>query len=81
MEERLDKALSQVLGAQVSPKETVPSPKAKSHGVSELGGLALKYYNKAQDYLRQGNWAGYGRELEHLENILNEMSGITKEEE
>jgi uncharacterized membrane protein (UPF0182 family) len=81
MEESLDKALSQVLGAQISPKETVSRPKAESHPVSELGGLALKYYNKAKDYLRQGNWAGYGRELEHLENILNEMSGITKEEE
>jgi uncharacterized membrane protein (UPF0182 family) len=81
MEESLDKALSQVLGAQISPEETVSRPKAKSHAVSELGGLALKYYNKAKDYLRQGNWAGYGRELEHLENILNEMSGITKEEE
>jgi hypothetical protein len=81
MEESLDKALSQVLGTQIFPEETVSRPKAQSHAVSELGGLALKYYNKAKDYLRQGNWAGYGRELEHLENILNEMSGMTKEEE
>jgi uncharacterized membrane protein (UPF0182 family) len=81
MEESLDKALSQALGEPVSPKETVSPLRPKIHGISELGGLALKHYNKAKDCLRQGNWAGYGRELEELEKILNEISGTTKEEE
>jgi uncharacterized membrane protein (UPF0182 family) len=81
MEESLDKALSQALGEPVSPKETVSPLRPKIHGISELGGLALKHYSKAKDCLRQGNWAGYGRELEELEKILNEISGTTKEEE
>jgi uncharacterized membrane protein (UPF0182 family) len=81
MEESLDKALSRALGEPVSPKETVSPLRPKIHGISELGGLALKHYNKAKDFLRQGNWAGYGRELEELEKILNEISGTTKEEE
>jgi uncharacterized membrane protein (UPF0182 family) len=81
MEESLDKALSQALGEPVSLKETASPLRPKTHGISELGGLALKHYNKAKDFLRQGNWAGYGRELEELEKILNEMSGTTKEEE
>jgi uncharacterized membrane protein (UPF0182 family) len=81
MEESLDKALSQALGEPVSPKETVSPLRPKIHGISELGGLALKHYNKAKDFLRQGNWAGYGRELEELEKILNEMSGTTRVEE
>jgi hypothetical protein len=41
--------------------------------------LALEHYNKAKDYLRQGNWAEYGRELENLEKILKEISSIEKE--
>jgi hypothetical protein len=29
--------------------------------------------------LRQGNWAEYGRELENLEKVLKEISGVTEE--
>jgi hypothetical protein len=39
----------------------------------------LEHYDKVRDYLRRGNWAGYGRELEELEEVLKEMSNITKE--
>ncbi len=81
MEEGLDKALSQALGEPMSSKETVSPLRPKIHEISELGELALKHYNKAKDWLRQGNWAGYGRELEELEKILHEISGTTKEEE
>jgi acyl carrier protein phosphodiesterase len=38
----------------------------------------LEHYDKVRDYLRQGNWAEYGRELEELEKVLKEMSNITK---
>ena len=81
MEESLDKALSRVLGEPISPKETTSRPRPKIHAISEFGGVALQHYNRAKDYLRQGNWAGYGRELEHLESILKDMSGRAKEEE
>ena len=29
---------------------------------------------KAKEYLRQGNWAGYGVELEKLEGMLEQLS-------
>ena len=48
---------------------------------SGLGVLALKHYNKAKDYLREGDWAGYGRELEQLENILKQLSKKTGKRE
>jgi hypothetical protein len=38
----------------------------------------LEHYDKVRDYLRQGNWAEDGRELEELEKVLKEMSNITK---
>jgi hypothetical protein len=44
-----------------------------------MGVLALEHYNRAKDWLRQGNWAEYGRELENLEKILEEISAVTRE--
>ncbi len=35
---------------------------------------ALDHYNKALDYLKQNNWAGYGKELQDMKAILSEMS-------
>ena len=74
MEETLDQALSQVLWAEVTPKKEVSSIMPETEEISEFGVLALKYYNKAKEYLRDGDWAGYGRELEKLENILKQLS-------
>jgi uncharacterized membrane protein (UPF0182 family) len=79
MEENLDKALSSVLGGQILPKPLVSPSIPQSRDISNLGVLALEHYNKAKDYLREGNWAEYGRELENLEKILKEISSITKE--
>jgi uncharacterized membrane protein (UPF0182 family) len=81
MEENLDKALSSVLGGQIVPEPLASPSIAQTQDISNLGALALQHYNKAKDYLRQGNWAEYGRELENLEKILKEISRITKEKE
>jgi len=34
---------------------------------------ALEHYTRSQEYLRQGNWAGFGEELKKLEDLLKEM--------
>jgi hypothetical protein len=62
-----------------SPNNWLPPPTAQTQDISNLGILALEHYNKAKDYLRQGNWAEYGKELENLEKVLKEISSITKE--
>jgi len=80
MEENLEKALSGLLGREISPKELVTPRVSKTLGADNLGDLALQHYNKAKDYLRQGNWAEYGKELENLEKVLRDMARITKEE-
>ena len=79
MEENLDKALSSVLGREISPKELASPLIPQDLNIHNLGGEALEHYNKAKDHLRQGNWAEYGRELENLENILKEISSIAEE--
>jgi uncharacterized membrane protein (UPF0182 family) len=70
MEEKLELALSRVLSANIIKKDDLSSTMPESGEISDLGKQALKYYNRAKEYLRQEDWAGYGRELEKLENIL-----------
>jgi uncharacterized membrane protein (UPF0182 family) len=79
MEERLDLALSRVLGASVISKDQISAKSPESGQYSELGKQALEYYNNAKDYLQKGDWAGYGRELEKLESILQRFSEATAE--
>ena len=79
MEENLDKALSSVLGERVFAERTAPPALAPTQDKAGLGLSALEHYNRAKDYLRQGNWAEYGRELENLEKVLKEMADLTKE--
>jgi hypothetical protein len=74
MEKKLEQALNRVLGARIIEKDDVSAKMPDSGDLSGLGRHALKYYNSARDYLRQGDWAGYGRELEKLENILIQIS-------
>jgi len=79
MEENLDKALSRLLGGQMFPQQLASPSIAQTQDISNLGVVALEHYNKARDYLRQGNWAEYGRELENLEKVLKEISSVTEE--
>jgi uncharacterized membrane protein (UPF0182 family) len=73
MEENLELALNRILGASVVTKDA--SAKALESGpISDLGRQALETYKRAKEYLRQGDWAGYGRELEALENMLIQLS-------
>jgi len=77
MEERLEHALSRVLGASVIKKGDGSAKMPESVQISDVGKQALKYYNTAREYLRQGDWAGYGIDLEKLENILIQISANT----
>ena len=87
MEENLERALDMILEEKASFKKlaTVPSTKttapsaAQTQDIYRLGELALEHYNKAKSYLRQENWAEYGKELEELNKILNEMT-VRKQE-
>ena len=73
MEENLDKALTSVLGGGGSVTERrVPAAK-EILKTSSLGVQALEHYNNAKVYLRQGNWTGYGEELDKMEKILEKL--------
>ena len=74
MEERLDQALNSVLGSRIVQRREATSAIPETGEISDLGVQALEYYNKAKEYLRQGDWSEFGRELEKLENILKQLS-------
>jgi uncharacterized membrane protein (UPF0182 family) len=80
MEENLERALKSVLGEEIGVKELVSPRVPRIPETSNLGELAFQHYTKAKAHLREGNWAEYGKELDNLEKILKQMSGITKEE-
>ncbi len=56
--------------ASVSPaKQTGPlSP------LNEMAQKALEHYNNALKYLKEGQWAKYGQELDRLKTILRDMT-------
>jgi uncharacterized membrane protein (UPF0182 family) len=81
MEEKLEKALYRVLWVADNRPKEVSASIAESEEISDYGALALKYYNRAKQYLQEGNWAGYGRELEKLESILNRIANTDERRE
>jgi uncharacterized membrane protein (UPF0182 family) len=80
MEERLDRALSGVLGSETAPSKKASSVLPPAGEISDLGVRALQYYHKAKEYLREGDWAGYGRELDKLEGLLKQLSNTTADQ-
>ncbi len=79
MEETLDAALARVFGgptratagARVTPG--VPGPPEADSSLKMLATRAYDHYTRAQELLRQGNFAGYGEEVKRLESVLKEL--------
>jgi uncharacterized membrane protein (UPF0182 family) len=79
MKPTLDEALLAIFNPSGIPDSTLAQPvnilpNSVQTTLSVKAREALEHYNKALDYLKQDNWAGYGRELEQLKAILSEMS-------
>jgi len=54
------------------PQIAAALPGEKKTG-QEVAGEALAHYRRAQEFLRQGNWAGYGEELKKTGEILSTL--------
>lgn len=70
-------SLQVLLGDEVIDGEPVPLP----GDARELANQALEHYNAAQDHLREGNWAGYGQEMEQVRDLIEQISHIMMEVE
>ncbi|MBP2672778.1 MAG: conserved rane protein of unknown function, partial [candidate division NC10 bacterium] len=80
MEENLEASLAQLFGSAATPQPRVdaavtagPPGTARDTNVRGLADQALQQYGRAQDMLRQGNFAGYGEEIKRLEATLKAL--------
>jgi uncharacterized membrane protein (UPF0182 family) len=74
MEETLDQSLQRIFGGKLKAPAAVTSvaqPATSEEG--DIARRALEHYSRSQEFLRQGNWAGYGEEQRKLEGLLREM--------
>ncbi len=59
----------------VPPEDQMPP--SSSTDVPELIQEAQQHYDKAQEYLQQGDWSGYGEELTALKAVLDRLAEIS----
>ena len=77
MKENLNQALYAALGMAKASIESALSDEApitEGRAADNLGVSALDQYRKAEVFLRQGNWAEFGKALDELEKTLIKMS-------
>lgn len=79
MRETLEESLQAIFNSSGSQDTTVVQQVKNIENIvntslSAKAQEALVHYNKATEYLKQNNWAGYGKELQEMKAILSEMS-------
>ncbi len=78
MAEDLPTALAQVVGLAAPPVPPPIVPPTASDDVAALARSALSHYQAAQECLRRGDWACYGRELDALGADLEALVAATE---
>ena len=63
--------------AQQPPGQQPPSQPPPASAVSELVKAATDHYNQAQDALKRGDFAEYGRLIKLLEDDLAKLRAVT----
>ena len=90
MELTLAESLTAIFGAEAPPSATEPvvkppAPQEPEEPVAtDIANLieeAQRHYNKAQQYLKAGDWAGYGEELAALEAVLDRLAELVAEQQ
>ena len=76
MEETLEQSLQRVFGAAPAREAAQPAAAAVPEAAKSdqtPARQALDHFQRAQENLKQGNWAGYGDEMKKIEALLKEM--------
>jgi len=63
-----------------APAPEKPAEPQSPEDVTDIAQLiesAQSHYDKAQEYLQQGDWTGYGKELAALKDVLNRLAELT----
>lgn len=72
MEENLQQSLQMLIQGKIEDGGDGETPIPGT--AKELAQQALEHYNRAQEYLQEGNWTGYGQEIEKVRNLLDQLS-------
>jgi len=73
MRENLTKALSAIFKESVAPSRVPSEEKVETVSVKDLVHSAMERYREAQEFLKAGDWAGYGQALDQVETLLEEL--------
>ncbi len=79
MEETLEEGLQRIFGGKpvtVQTPAAAPAPGAAASAEKDQADparQALDHFQRAQESLRQGNWAAYGEELKKVEALLRQL--------
>jgi uncharacterized membrane protein (UPF0182 family) len=83
MEASLDEALIKLFGqgipaAPETGKSTTPTSSANtSNSVKDLAQQARQYYDQANQLLREGDWAGYGENINKLNDVIKRLEEVS----
>lgn len=79
MANTLEEALVTIGGASVVTEEVEEGEEGvEPAGLHDLALSALEHYERAQEYLQEGNWAGYGAELEAMGRDLEKLEEASR---
>ena len=76
MEETFEQSLQRIFGAKPGQQALAVAKAAAAEVAPEkknLAAQALEHFHRSQEFLKQGNWSGYGEELKRVEALLKEM--------
>ncbi len=90
MEPTLAESITAIFGIEAAPPSTEPvikpPPPSKPEApqmtadIANLIQQAQQHYDRAQEYLKAGDWSGYGRELDALKVVLDQTARLAAEE-
>ncbi len=85
MEPTLQESLNQIFATEVTPPIEIDITEPEQESAISPVVLALvqeaqQHFDRAQEFLKAGDWAGYGQELNALKAVLDRLASITAEE-
>lgn len=74
MEPTLDRAIEKLFGIEQDKPPQKPETQFDESNINDLINQANRVFSDANEASKNGNWAEYGRKLEELEKVLNQLN-------
>ncbi|RMF95891.1 MAG: UPF0182 family protein [Candidatus Schekmanbacteria bacterium] len=72
MEETLNLAIEKIFGKikKIGKEKIEKTTESKEENANEILNKIRKFFNKALEQMRKGDWAGYGQSMKEIQNLL-----------